>query len=232
MEVGGATDERQNTLSVALLPSAVLLSVPPEAGSGYFMTRRALLATLLTVAVWPMDANPFSLSEDQLARLDRGEVIVLDVLPPGGSGERGRGGTAMARVHASPDAVWRVLVDYPRHRGLYPRVVGAEVLESDAAHALVRYVIGVGPFSFGFHVSNYEDPGRGRLEWRLAQERPNDLFRESWGYWQIEPRGEDVVLTYAMAGRTMLPAFLTRDAERDGLVATLKAVRERAERQG
>lgn len=34
-----------------------------------------------------------------------------------------------------------------------------------------------------------------------------------------------------MGADIALPAFLTRGAERDGLVATLKAVRERAERR-
>ncbi len=38
-----------------------------------------------------------------------------------------------------------------------------------------------------------------------------------------------MVLTYAMAAHTVLPAFLTRGSERDGLVATVKAVRDRAE---
>ncbi len=195
------------------------------------MICRVLLVALLILAVWPGAANPFGLSTAQLARLDRGEVVVLDVLPPGG-GRAGQVGTAIARVQASAEEVWRVLVDYPGHRGLYPRVVRAEVLEKDAAHALVRYVVGVGPFSFGFHVNNYPQPGRRRLDWRLAQERPNDLFRESWGYWEIVPRGGDVVLTYAMAARTVLPSFLTRGAELDGLVETLKAVRDRVEHRG
>jgi hypothetical protein len=45
----------------------------------------------------------------------------------------------------------------------------------------------------------------------------------------IDSHGRDVLLTYAMAARTMLPSFVTRSAERDGLVETLKAIRERAE---
>jgi hypothetical protein len=79
----------------------------------------------------------------------------------------------MTLVNASRETVWDVLVDYPRHRGLYPRVTTARVLEAGADHAVVRYV--------------------------------------------------------AMAARTVLPAFLTRGAERDGLVETVRAVRERAE---
>lgn len=193
------------------------------------MTIFALIAALVTwFSVVPATAGPV-LSADQQRRLDGGEVILLDVLPPGGGAVTGQGGTALSVVHASSEKVWNVLTDYPRHVGLYPRVVTAKVVESDAGRALVRYVVGVGPFSFGFHVDNFPDEGRHRIEWRLARSRPNDLFRDSWGYWEIAPGTNGVLLTYAMGARTVLPAFLTRGAERDGLVETVKAVRERAE---
>lgn len=68
-----------------------------------------------------------------------------------------------------------------------------------------------------------------RLQWQLASGRSNQLFRQSWGYWQIEPHRDGALLTYAMAAQTVLPAFLTRGAEREGLVDTIKAVRDRAE---
>lgn len=189
----------------------------------------ALLLVLLVPAAPLAAAAAPALSLDQQRRLEGGEVIVLDVLPPGGDVKRSHGGTALAVVRASSDAVWRVLVDFTGHAGLYPRVVGAKVLETDPGRALVRYVVGVGPFSFGFHVNNYPDATQRRLAWRLALDRRNDLFQDSWGYWQIEPDARGVLLTYAMAARTMLPVFLTRGAERDGLVETLRAVRDRAE---
>lgn len=47
----------------------------------------------------------------------------------------------------------------------------------------------------------------------------------------MDSRGAGVLLTYAMAARTALPAFLMRGAERDGLVDAVKAVRDRAERR-
>ncbi len=193
------------------------------------MNARVLLLALLIVAMPVPGAQAVELSTDQQRRLEIGEVVVMDVLPPGGPAKASQGGTVLALVHASPAAVWQVLTDYARHRGLYPRVVDARVLEADGEHALVRYVLGIGPFSFGFHVDNYADEARRRIEWRLAHERSNDLFRESWGYWQLDPRPSGVVVTYAMAARTVLPAFLTRGAEREGLVETVKAVRERAE---
>jgi len=189
----------------------------------------ALFLALLIVAMPVPAARAVQLSSDQERRLEGGEVIVIDVLPPGGTAEASQGGTVLSVMHASADTVWHVLVDYGRHAGLYPRVMRAQILEADAEHALVHYVLGIGPFSFGFHVNNYPDEARRRIVWRLAHERPNDLFHDSWGYWQIDPRPHGVLVTYAMAARTMLPAFLTRGAERDGLVETVKAVRERAE---
>ncbi len=196
---------------------------------------RLLVLPLLTLglAVSSPAANQPSLSAEQRRQLARGEVVVLDVLPPGGDARTSSmGGTAMALIHAAPPDVWRVLVDYRHHSGLYPRVVDAEVVEVSAQRILVRYVLGVGPFAFGFHVNNYPEQARGHLAWRLAHDRPNDLFRDSWGYWQLDDDPRGTIVTYAMAARTALPAFLTRGADRDGLVATLRAVRARAEQAG
>jgi ribosome-associated toxin RatA of RatAB toxin-antitoxin module len=190
---------------------------------------RVLFAVCLIVSVPLTAAKAVDLSRDQQRRLDGGEVVVVDELPPGGLVRGSQGGTGLSLVHASPDAVWQVLVNYEHHAGIYPRVIRTQVLQSAADHSLVRYVIGVGPFSFGFYVDNRLDEDRRRIVWRLAQEQRNDLFRDSWGYWQIDPRPTGVLLTYSMAARTVLPAFLTRGAERDGLVETLKAVREHAE---
>src|SRR3989304_1947813 len=116
---------------------------------------RALLLAVLIVARTAAPATPLALSSDQLERLARREIVVVDPLPPGAPAAARSGGTALALVKAAPDTVWGVLVDYPRHSGLYPNVVEATVLEADAARALVRYVVGVGPFSFGFQLNNF-----------------------------------------------------------------------------
>jgi ribosome-associated toxin RatA of RatAB toxin-antitoxin module len=196
---------------------------------------RPLLRTLvLSAAVLRLVAAPAPgaagepAAEDRQARLARGEVLLSAALPddaePGAAG-----GTATALVRATPEAVWQVLVDYAGHASIFPRVAEASILEAEPGRTLVRYVIGAGPLSFTFHVNNYPDPGHRRLEWRLAQDRRNGLFRANCGYWRLEPGPGGVVLTYAIAARTVLPAFLTRGAEREGLLETIKAVRRRAE---
>jgi len=135
-------------------------------------------------------------------------VIVLDALPPK-AGKSAHGGTALAIVRASPERTWRILVDYPGHTRYYPRVTGVEVLEMDERHALVRYEVGIGSFSFGFHMNKYPDPVRRRIEWQLADGRANSLFRENSGSWQLDEAAGGTLVTYAIAVRTILPAFTT-----------------------
>jgi ribosome-associated toxin RatA of RatAB toxin-antitoxin module len=172
-------------------------------------------------------AAPLGLSADQQHHLAAGEVVVLDTLPPGASKSAG-GGTAVALVRAAPERVWPVLVDYRGHPRYYPRVVSAEPVEADAQHALVRYEVGVGPFSFSFHMVKYPDPVRRRIDWHLDPSHSNN-FRENMGYWQVDPADGGSLVTYAIAVRTVLPRFATLGTERESLVDTIKKLRNLVE---
>jgi ribosome-associated toxin RatA of RatAB toxin-antitoxin module len=169
-------------------------------------------------------------SEDLRRRLASGDVVVTDALPPGAS-TAARGGTAVAILRASPEQVWRVIVDYRGHPRYYPRVTSADVVEADERHVIVHYRVAVGPFSFGFYMEKYPDPGRRRVEWHLAEGRPHGLFRENSGYWQVDPTDarDASLVTYAIAVRTMLPGFATGGAESDSLTDTVTALRRLVE---
>jgi ribosome-associated toxin RatA of RatAB toxin-antitoxin module len=186
----------------------------------------ALVAGALGSPAWPETVS--DLSDDQRRQLAAGEVVVRDALPPGAS-KTARGGTALAVVRASPDQVWRILIDYPGHSRYYPRVVTAEVVESSQRQVVVRYEVGIGPFAFNFHMNKFPDPGRRRIEWHLAEGRANGLFRENTGYWQVQAADRASLVTYAIAVRTMVPAFLTLGAERDSLTETIVGMRKLAE---
>jgi uncharacterized membrane protein len=196
-----------------------------------------LAATLLVLATAGSGTGgaapqvPLALSGDQERRLAAGEIVLLDALPPGAS-EQAQGGTAVALVRAPVEKVWSILVDYPGHPRFYPRLVSAEVLTMSKGHALVRYVAAIGFMSFTFHMDKYRDPASRRIEWRLAPAHANSLFRENSGYWQVNARDGASLVTYGLAVRTVLPAFLTRAAERDSLVETITGLRRLAEGPG
>jgi ribosome-associated toxin RatA of RatAB toxin-antitoxin module len=132
-------------------------------------------------------------------------------------------------VRATPEQVWRVLVDYPGHSRYYPRVTTAEVVERSERRVLVRYAVGIGPFAFDFFMDKFPDAPRRRIEWHLANGRAHGLFRENSGYWQVDQADRTSLVTYAIAVRTLLPAFVTTSAERDSLVETIAALRKLVE---
>lgn len=190
----------------------------------------ALIALAGALLVAASAAPSAGISEDVRRRLATGEIVVTDALPPGAS-KTARGGTAIAILRAPPAEVWRVIVDYRGHPRYYPRVTATDVVESDERHVIVRYRVNVGLFSFTFFMDKYPEPRRRRVHWHLAEGRAHGLFRENSGYWQVDE--SDVVgasvVTYAIAVRTMLPAFVTGGAERDSLAETVTALRKLVE---
>jgi len=183
------------------------------------------LSLLAAASMVPLAEAP----EDVRRRLAAGDVVVTNELPPGAS-DTAHGGTAVAILKAPPEQVWRVIVDYRGHPRYYPRVTAADVVEADERRAIVHYQVAVGPFSFGFYMEKYPDPLRRRVEWHLAEGRPHGLFRENSGYWQINAtEGNASLVTYAIAVRTMLPAFVTAGGESASLTETMIALRKLVE---
>ena len=183
------------------------------------------LSLLAAASMVPLAEAP----EDVRRRLAAGDVVVTNELPPGAS-DTAHGGTAVAILKAPPEQVWRVIVDYRGHPRYYPRVTAADVVEADERRAIVHYQVAVGPFSFGFYMEKYPDPLRRRVEWHLAEGRPHGLFRENSGYWQINAtEGNVSLVTYAIAVRTALPAYVTAAGESSSLSETMNALRKLVE---
>ena len=189
-----------------------------------------LALVLLLLSPHPAASSPV-LSDSDVKLLGRGVIVFSADLPPGPDIDGGMGGTASAFLQADTEAVWQTLLDFPGHAGLFPRVKESAVIAHRDNQTLVSYRVAVAGFSFRFFIKNYVDTFAHTLRWELDQSRPNDLFRDHWGYWKVERWSEGTLVTYAMVGRTALPAFLTRGAGREGTVLTMKALKERVERR-
>ena len=170
------------------------------------------------------------LSPSDLTRLNRGEIVFKSEIPTADGAPRGNGGTAVALVDGDLATVWRILTDFSHYAGLFPRVKESEVVDQHGAQSLVRFHVVAGPFNFRFSVQHVVSWRDRRIHWRLDQSQSNDLFRDTWGYWQLEPTsGGRVMVTYAMGSQTVLPAFLTRGSEQDSVVKTVAALKTRVE---
>ncbi len=200
------------------------MSLRRLARGSWLLLVSAVVACALVASASAGAAGPPALTTEQQRRLAEGEIVLLDARPEGASPGAG-GGTAVALVPAPVERVWGVLTDYPGHPRYYPGVVAAEVLEASGPRVLVRYTVRVGFFTFRFHMRKVADPGRRRIEWRLAEERANGLLRENSGYWLVEARPGGSLVTYAIAVRSYVPAFLTAGSERASLVDTVTRLR-------
>ncbi len=188
-----------------------------------------LLLTVLPLGGAREAAASLSLSRAELSALKAGEIVFRPEGPPGANGSAGIGGTARAYLRSDTETVWKILLDFPGHTGLFPRVKESRIIERSPDRTLVSYRVAVGPFSFRFFINNYADAGAHLLRWKLDQTRHNDLFRDHWGYWELVDLGDGVLVTYAMGGRTTLPAWLTLGAGQQGTVETVKALKTRVE---
>jgi ribosome-associated toxin RatA of RatAB toxin-antitoxin module len=174
-------------------------------------------------------AASLSLSRSELSALKAGEIVFRPEGPPGANGSAGIGGTALAYLRSDTETVWKILLDFPGHTSLFPRVKESRIIERSPDRTLVSYRVAIGPFSFRFFINNYADAEAHLLRWELDQTRHNDLFRDHWGYWEVVDFGEGVLVTYAMGGRTTLPAWLSLRAGQQGTVETVKALKTRVE---
>jgi len=199
------------------------------------MVRNVVLIALLLVfpPFLPRAAATPNLSPGDLGRLQRGEIVFKPDLPQSEGSQTGNGGTAMALVDADVEAVWRILTDFAHYAGLFPRLKESEVVDQFGTRALVRFHVNVGPFHFRFNIAHVVSWGNRQIRWHLDRTQTNDLFQDTWGYWQLDPLpGSRVLVTYGMASRTVLPAFLTRGSEQDSVVQTIAALKARVERAG
>jgi len=175
-------------------------------------------------------AAPLALSPSDRTLLHRGEIVFKDDLPRAAGAPIGNGGTAVALLHADPEEVWRILTDFAHYASLFPRLAESEMVEQAGARALVRFRVAVGPFSFRFFINHLVSWENRRIRWHLDRSQSNDLFLDTWGYWQLDPAPHGLVLvTYAMGSQTVLPSLLTRRSERDSVVKTVAALKARVE---
>ncbi len=94
-------------------------------------------ATLVLSLPLPAIAD-LALSSGDQRLLREGHILFKADIPAGGTGDAALGGTAVALLHTDTETVWRTLVDFPGHAGLFPRVKESQALERHGKHTLVQ----------------------------------------------------------------------------------------------
>ena len=184
---------------------------------------RPLLALLGATAL----AAQESLTPDELARVERGEVIVRSLAVEGTTAGRVLAAVAIAAPAA---AVWEVMVDVEHAPAFVPGLRRARVLEREAAHELiehtVKYAVFLPEFTYRYR-ADYQRPAR------IDFQRVSGDLRALQGTWTLRPSadggGTVVVYSVALDPGFFVPQWLVRQSLRKNLPAVLLALRERVQ---
>jgi len=140
-------------------------------------------------------ARPASLSQDDLARLGRGELVSVPLdldLPEGDY----FGGISYALIHAPVAEVAAVLADPGAYRAILPMTLEARVLSRRGQDAQVYFRQG-GRLGSVAYVLIVRRESQGLFRFWLDPSHEHEIA-DLWGYLHVHPQGNDAsLLTYA-----------------------------------
>lgn len=153
------------------------------------------------------------LTPEELSRLERGELVVRE-----SSERRGElrlvGGTSYQVVEATPDAVWRALLDTQYYRRMLPELASAQLVRETQnggrTQRIVNMTHGRGPAVASYSLVMQVDAAKRDIAFRMDETRPHDI-RAAWGFYTVRPYGQ---------GRTLLMFGVLTDPG-DGLFKTV-----------
>ncbi len=138
------------------------------------------------------------LTADETRRLDAGELITRPASQRKGS-LRLFGGTSYQLINASPEVVWKALLDTPHYHRMMPRVLEARLVSRRADERTVFLRQGAKGWvekRYYLKVKVYAD--RRDMTFVMDDRRPADLDAV-WGFYSVRAyAGERTLLTYGV----------------------------------
>ena len=155
------------------------------------------------------------LTEDELAQLERGEMVVRRRTSQQ-DGMRLVGGATWLRIQAPPEEVFRALLNTSGYPSIFPACSDAKVLERHSEGQVVEFTHQQGPLVARYALRADIDEGRRDVSFVLDESRPHDI-RAAWGYFVVHPYGEnETILAYGVmadVGAGVVAGLLRREVQ-------------------
>jgi uncharacterized protein YndB with AHSA1/START domain len=191
--------------------------------------RRAWLLVCALIAGSGAYADDWSLSAEDLARLDRREVL----LPPAARDHADGSFRAAIEIDAPAERVFRTMTDCAQALKFVPHLIHCTVLETapDGSWQTIEHEVAYGWYlpraSYVFRAA-YEPFERVRFSGVRGD------FRENEGLWELAPRhdGAATVVTYraqVVAPRFFVPRWIVLASLKRDLPALMQGLRARCE---
>jgi len=174
------------------------------------------------------------LTPKNIARLEKGDVIVFK---KSGKDERGKAsgeGRVMALVNRPFDIVWEHLCRFEDHPQFMPRLVDIEMYPVDEHTRGMKETVSLPFMKVCYHVLQTPDKEAGTVAWRLDRTKENDI-NDTSGCWMLKPHGDDqcIVMYSGVADSGLfIPKVLENYLMKFNLPDIVKALKKRAESDG
>jgi hypothetical protein len=101
------------------------------------------------------------------------------------------GGSSWQLINATPDVVWRALLDTPHYPRMMPQVIEARLVQSDEGQRTVFMRQGAaGLFEATYYLNVKLDVARRGLAFSVDDRRPHDVVEAVWGFYNVRPYSE------------------------------------------
>jgi hypothetical protein len=180
-----------------------------------------------------LDATRFT--PDEWRKLDAGQLVLRPSSRSKGS-LRLMGGSSWQVINASPDKVWRALLDTPRYGRMMPRVLEARLVHTSNNVRTVFMRQGAeGLIEASYYLKvNVHEPERD-ITFSVDEKRPHDLLNAAWGFYTVRayPKGKTLLAYGIMADIGGGPMVgLMRDSVHEWMLRTPWMVKRFVEGSG
>lgn len=173
------------------------------------------------------------LTQQEIARLDRGEIITHYWKLKGTNIGTGK---AIGRVDGSPEQVFAIIADVNRYKEYMNRVVQSRITHRAGNHYYFYYKINM-PWPLSDHwfvTRNIHRLDRKRREYRRSWTLDRGSFAKNDGYWQVRPWRGRTLATYSVVlqPRSAVPQFVINHVTKRSLPGAITNLRSRIAQLG
>lgn len=136
----------------------------------------------------PFADNPkLELTAEQKAKVEKGELIFWEKSEDWPNAQYFKEGSAVFRVHATPERIWKVLGEFNKYPDWAYKVGGARNYKPshDDKHYIEFKAQVVGKKYYVEH--NFPMAKKGWGTWKTDHEQKSDCVLDTVGFWRVEP---------------------------------------------
>jgi ribosome-associated toxin RatA of RatAB toxin-antitoxin module len=174
------------------------------------------------------------LTTGELARVEKGSVVVKTDTYPTADGARGARVKAYCVINTLPDVAWAVLLNYDQFDEFMPRLQKIEVLEKTEGTMKVTETVRIPLGVITYTIDLSFTPEQRTVTWALDKSRKHDLA-ETFGGWELLPYSQGKTMlryTTTLDSGFFIPKFLDELLLRNNLSDALLSLKRRAESHG